>query len=771
MSEMLSSGGTVVSLEQGGVGNDAGEGRVNALAHAASAYLRSAMHQPVEWMEWGEAAFDRAAKEDKPILLDIGAVWCHWCHVMDRESYEDAETARTINEYFVAVKVDRDERPDVDTRYQAAVSAISGQGGWPLTAFLTPEGKPYFGGTYFPPEDRYGRPSFQRVLLTMADAFRSRRAEADETAASVMNAIEHNEAFSGRAGGEIREIGRELLEKMVVSTLKSADLKHGGFGGQPKFPHSSALDLLIDAATWTDSRAASATVKMSGLGTVQMAEAARHVALVTLEKMAKGGIYDHLGGGFHRYSVDEYWVVPHFEKMAYDNSELLKNYVHAYQAFGNVEFARVARETMRWMDEWLCNRKLGGFYASQDADYSLDDDGDYFTWTLDEAAEALTDEELELVAAYYNLGEIGDMQHNVAKNVLHVKRGLDAVARKAGVRVVEALARLESAKRKMLAARRKRPTPYIDKTIYVGWNAMCISAYLEAGRVLDEAKAQGFALKSLDRVLETAWGGRQNGLAHVVAYGEPGVKAKRMAGGLDDYVFLGHAALDAWETTGQMRYYEAAAELMESALERFHDAEGGGFFDTEKTADGTRSLGVLGARRKPLQDSPTPAGNPVAAMLLLRLQALNGSAEYAARAQETLAAFAGVVEHFGMYAATYALALERMVMPQLQVIVIGDDAVARGLEAAAQARYATNMSVMRLKREQLRAQPQAMLPPALRQTLPHLSRVPGSFAVVCSGTSCQTPVGTVKELEAVLQRRLAGVGPETLRFVGNFMKP
>ena len=588
-----------------------------------------------------------------------------------------------INENFVAVKVDRDERPDVDARYQAAVSAISGQGGWPLTAFLTPEGRPYYGGTYFPPEDGYGRPSFQRVLLTMADAFQERRTEVDETAASVMNAIEHNEAFSGRAGGEIKEIGRELVDKMAASALKSADMKHGGFGGQPKFPHSSALELLIEVASRAETRAASATPKQSGPGTAKMAETARQAALVTLEKMAKGGIYDQLGGGFHRYSVDEHWVVPHFEKMAYGNSELLRNYVHAYQAFGNVEFSRVARDVMRWMDECLCDRKLGGFYASQDADFSLDDDGDYFTWTLDEAAEALTAEELEVVVGYYNIGEIGNMQHNVAKNVLHVKRGLDVVARKAGVRVVEALTLLESARRKMIAARKKRPTPYVDKTMYVAWNAMCISAYLEAGRVLEEPKARAFALKSLDRVLGAAWGGRESGLAHVAAYGEPGVKVERVAGGLDDYVFLGHAALDAWEATGEMRYYEAAAELMESALGRFYDPVGGGFFDTEAAAEGERRLGALVTRRKPLQDSPTPAGNPVAAMLLQRLQALNGSAEYAAKAQETLATFAGVAEHFGLYAATYALALERMVTPQVQVCVIGDDAAARGLEAAA----------------------------------------------------------------------------------------
>src|SRR5580698_3230881 len=257
MDEMLSND-QAASVEQANIVGEAEEGRLNSLARAASAYLRSAMHQPVDWMEWGEAAFDRAAAEDKPILLDIGAVWCHWCHVMDRESYEDAATARIINENFIAVKVDRDERPDVDTRYQAAVSAISGQGGWPLTAFLNPEGKPYFGGTYFPPEDRHGRPSFQRVLLTMAEAFRNRRDEVDESAGSVMDAIEHNESFSARASNP----GAELVEKMLLAALKSADLRHGGFGGQPKFPHSSALDLLLDVA----SRGGTAKVKLNGQG-------------------------------------------------------------------------------------------------------------------------------------------------------------------------------------------------------------------------------------------------------------------------------------------------------------------------------------------------------------------------------------------------------------------------------------------------------------------------------------------------------------------------
>ncbi len=758
MDETQSSGQTA-SVEQDYSADGMEEERHNALAGAASGYLRSAIHQPVDWMEWGEAAFGRALAEDKPILLDIGAVWCHWCHVMDRESYEDAATARIINENFVAVKVDRDERPDVDARYQAAVSAISGQGGWPLTAFLTPEGKPYFGGTYFPPEDRHGRPSFQRVLLTMAEAFLNRRTEVNESAGSVMDAIEHNESFSGRAGNP----GPELVEKMVMSTLKSVDMRHGGFGGQPKFPHSSAVDLLIDVA----SRAATTTVKLNGQAALTVPEAAKRAVMLTLDKMAHGGIYDHLAGGFHRYSVDEHWLVPHFEKMAYDNSELLKNYVHAYLAFGEDEFAEVARDMIRWMDVWLSDRELGGFYASQDADFSLDDDGDHFTWTRDEAAEVLTAEELAIAAAYYDIGEIGDMQHNVAKNVLHIKRGLDAVARKAGVSVEEAQRLLDAAKRKLYAARLTRPTPSVDKTIYVGWNAMCISAYLEAGRALAMPQVRSFALKSLDRVLDQAWGGAEKRLAHVVAYGEQGEQAKtdsspfdqlrvrndklRVAGVLDDYVFLGHAALDAWESTGELRYYESATELMESALERFYDSDGGAFFDTEKATEGERRLGALVTRRKPLQDSPTPAGNPMAATLLMRLGELNGRLDYAEKAQETLETFAGVVEHFGLYAATYSLALQRMVREPLQVCVIGDDENAAALEEAALARYAVNKRVVRFERAQL-----ATLPPVLATTLP---RVPnpnteGSFAVLCSGHTCRPPVETVDALIEALGRSL-----------------
>jgi hypothetical protein len=694
----------------------------NSLSRAASAYLRSARHQPVKWHEWGAEAFEKAKRENKPVLLDIGAVWCHWCHVMDRESYENEETAAVLNDHFIAVKVDRDERPDVDTRYQSAVATISGQGGWPLTAFLTPEGKPYFGGTYFPPEERYGRPSFRRVLLTMAHAYAERREEVEESASSILTMIEHNESFAGRSG----EPGAALLDKIIESALRQFDARNGGFGSQPKFPNSGAIDLLIDEATRGGAQA----------------EAARNVAVVTLKKMAAGGIHDHLAGGFHRYSVDEQWIVPHFEKMAYDNSELLKNYAHAFQSFADPEFAQVANGILRWMDEWLSDRERGGFYASQDADDSLDDDGDYFTWTREEAQAALAGEEFRVAEAYFNLRPVGDMHHNPAKNVLHTPKTMEEVARALGIDETKARELLRAAKQTMYAARLQRRTPYVDKTVYTGWNGMCISAYIAAGRALGLTAPVEFALKSLDRVLSTVWS--EAGLAHVVAYGEGVAPERAVPGVLDDYAFVANAALDAWEASGEMRYFDAAQQIADAMLKRFYDGTGCGFFDTELESTEER-IGALVARRKPLQDSPTPAGNSVAATVLLRLAALTNNKDYEARAQETLETFAGVVEHFGLFAASYALALRRMIEPPLQVCVVGDDAVASDLLVTSMARFMVNKSVIQLRREQLQT-----LPPALAETLPHAPAGEAGFAMVCKGNSCLPPIANDEELEAAL---------------------
>ncbi len=701
-------------------------GDANLLEHAASSYLRSARHQPVKWHPWGEEAFALARAEDKPILLDIGAVWCHWCHVMDRESYEDPEIAALINEHYVAVKVDRDERPDVDARYQSAVAAISGQGGWPLTAFLTPDGRPYFGGTYIPREDRYGRPGIRQVLLTLAEVWRERRDEALETAASVMAAIEHNESFSGRGGN----LTIALVDKIAGSALGQFDARNGGFGSQPKFPHPAALDLLLEVAMNRDN------------------EEALEAFQTTLEKMARGGVYDQLAGGFHRYSVDEQWVVPHFEKMLYDNTELLRNYVHGFQSLVREEFLSTAQEIVGWLDACMTDRNRGGFYASQDADINLDDDGDYFTWTLDEAREALRPGELEFAARYWDIGELGDMHHNPAKNVLHVKQSLAEVAEQSGVPVDSLRPLLASARSRLLEVRSKRPTPFVDRTLYTGWNAMAVTAYLETGRVLRADRPRDFALLTLNRLLNEAWDGAQK-LKHVIAYPPEAGAAPQIPGTLDDYAFTVHACIDAWFSSGKMNFYHAAITLADAMIASFYDRTAGAFYDAA-AAEGTTPLGALGTRRKPLQDSPTPAGNPTAASALMRLEMLSGRQQYREIAEDTLASFAGIVEHFGLYAGTYGLALERLLLDPVQVVVVGSGPEAARLEAMAVARFGVNKTVMRIA--PFRLEPGG-IPEALAEMLLAVPAPKGEevWAMVCRGRTCLPPITEAEKLLEALE--------------------
>lgn len=675
------------------------------------------MHQPVQWHEWGEEAFALAAEQDKPVLLDIGAVWCHWCHVMDRESYEDATLAELINEHYVAIKVDRDERPDVDSRYQSAVQAMSGQGGWPLTAVLTPDGRPFYGGTYFPRNDNYGRPGFERVLRTLADVWKNQREDALENASKVLAAIEHGEQYAGRTG----TLAMGIVDKLVASAVGQYDARNGGFGTQPKFPHPAAMDLLIDAAA----RKGDEDVKQA--------------VTLTLKKMAAGGVYDQLGGGFHRYSVDSEWIVPHFEKMLYDNAGLLGNYVHAFETFADAEFAAVALDVIRWMDECLTDRERGGFYASQDADINLDDDGDYFTWTMEEAHAVLTEEEMDLAEVYFDIGEVGDMHHSPAKNVLHRKHSLEEVAADQKLTVEETGQRLKEVKAKLLAARRERQAPFIDGTIYTGWNGLAVTAYLQAGRVMQLPQVKAFALKTLDRVLAEAWSDEQ-GLRHVVAYVGETESRSRVAGVLDDYAFVAEACLEAWESTGERKYYDAAKKIADAMLARFYDETGGGFFDTEMQGS---QLGALSARRKPLQDTPTPAGNPAAAGVLARLEGLSGEVRYRDVAEETLESFAGVAEQFGLYAGTYGLALARLLLSPVQVVVVGSDEQAKGLAAMARARYAVNKLVVELDESQLEAE---NLPPALAETLQALRQTGQSVALVCTGRTCQPPTSDAEEL-------------------------
>ena len=709
----------------------------NSLARAASAYLRSAMHQPVQWHEWGAEAFAEAKRENKPVLLDIGAVWCHWCHVMDRESYDDPEVAAIINENFVAVKVDRDERPDIDSRYQAAVQTVSGQGGWPLTAFLTSEGKPFYGGTYFPPTDGYGRPSFRRVLLSIANAYKEKHGDVVEQAQLVENAIAQSESFAGRSG----RISAAVIDAIETSAHRMFDPRNGGFGQAPKFPHPSALDLLIERY---------------GRGK----DTLREMVVTTLEHMAHGGVYDQLAGGFHRYSVDERWVVPHFEKMSYDNSELLKNYVHAYQVTDSEFFGEVARDIIRWMDEWLSDRERGGFYASQDADINMDDDGDYFTWTLDEARSVLTEEEATVAALRYDINEVGEMHHNPAKNVLFVRASLDEITKRTNLTAERVIDLLASASHKMYAARLKRPTPYVDKTVYVGWNSLCISAYLEAARVLELDDAKKFALRSLDRVLSEAWkhGGNDGAegarLLHVIAYSDPKAEHREVPGMLDDYAFTASACLDAYEATSDFSYFKFARSIADAMIARFFDATSGGFFDSERGGDGA-TLGVLSTARKPLQDSPTPAGNPMAAIALLRLHHYTDEASYRDKAEETLETFAGIADQFGVFAATYGIAVLHYLESPVQVVVISDEKdreIADELYAAAVAPFAFGKAALQIPGSHAVAE---NLPPSLAATIPNLPQLGKgkSFAVLCSGMTCQPPIWEPEALRQHLQSR------------------
>ena len=711
-----------MALEPGGVPSAA----LNLLSDEASPYLRSARHQPVEWRPWSEEAFSEAKRQNKPVLLDIGAVWCHWCHVMDRESYENPDVARLINDNFIAVKVDRDERPDVDSRYQVAVSALSGQGGWPLTAFLTPEGKPFFGGTYFPPDDHYGRPGFKRVLSAIAEAYKSQHGEVMQQAEQVMAAIARAESVRGPGA----EFSPTIVDKIVESAAKLFDSEHGGFGSSPKFPHPAVMDLIIHQYAQTG------------------ATSLRTIFTTTLQTMAQGGVYDQLGGGFHRYSVDERWIVPHFEKMSYDNAGLLANYVHAYQASGNEFFAQVARDIIRWMDEWLSDRERGGFYGSQDADINLEDDGDYFTWTVGEAAACLSEEEFKVAALHYDIGEIGEMHHNPAKNVLFARAPVDEISRRLGKSESDVRALLASAKNKMYAARLRRPSPYIDKTIYVNWNALCISAYLRTARALDLDAARRFALRSLDRLLDEGWD-TQRGLVHVLSYADPSSHPTRVSGLLDDYAYTVLACLDAYEATADLRYFKFARDVGEQMITRFYDQTGGGFFDSEVS---DAALGALSARRKPFQDSPTPAANPAATVALLRLHAWTNENNYRDKAEATLEVFAGMAEQYGMFAGTYGIAAALFSQPHTQVIILESDvhnALARDLERSALSQFALNKSVLRVP---ISAAVRPNLPPALAETIPNLPAVREgkTCAVVCSNFVCQPPISDPEQLRAAL---------------------
>jgi hypothetical protein len=690
----------------------------NRLGTAVSAYLRSAAHQPIHWHPWGSEAFAAAAREDRPVLLDIGAVWCHWCHVMDGESYEDPALAQFLNQNFVCVKVDRDERPDVDARYQRAVQAMTGQGGWPLTAFLLPDGQVFYGGTYFPPDGKYGRPGFRAVLEQVLNVYRNQRDRVSQQAVAIRRVL--TEQLDEAAPGEV---GPAVLENATERMARLFDFRNGGFGTQPKFPHPAAVGFLLHR--WHDT------------GDASLAEMIER----TLDGMARGGIHDQLAGGFHRYSVDARWVVPHFEKMSYDNAELLKAYVDGYSAFGHERWAEVARGIVRWIREVLADPE-GGYGASQDADVGLEDDGDYFTWTLEEAQAAIADPRAaEVTAAYYDIGTAGEMQHHPAKNVLFVAETLPALARRMGIAEAEAADLLARGREGLIAARAARQSPFVDRTRYTNWNGMLAGALIRAGAVLEDGWALEHGLATLERIR------REPGDPAALHHSPDGI-----SGLLDDQAQVALAALAAHEATGEQRWLEWSEALLDRVWREYLDPAQGGLWDTSTGAAGE---GLLPTRARPVQDTPTPSPNGVAALCAARLAELTQAPRWRERRDGLVRAFASAAPELGIFGATFLLAVDWVVNPAAHLVVVegeepGHAETAAGLHRRALRTYLPRRVVQRVRRGTTVA-----LPPAVAA----MAAGPGTRAFACVGATCQAPAASIEAWAQTLGALARGRSP------------
>jgi len=654
----------------------------NRLGQETSPYLLQHRDNPVDWYPWGEEALERAREEDLPILLSVGYSACHWCHVMERESFEDTETAAYMNEHFVNVKVDREERPDVDAIYMEAVQAITGHGGWPMTVFLDPDGVPFYGGTYFPPDEGRGMPSFRMVMEAVVHAFETQREEIREKAPVTRRSL-------GAIGAvEPREDlpGAEDLEGAVQRLLAAADRRNGGFGSAPKFPPASSLELLL-------------------------ARGESEVVELTLDGMLAGGIYDQLGGGFSRYSVDPIWLVPHFEKMLYDNALLARAYLHGWQELGHERYRRVCEETLDWMLREMRGPE-GGFYSALDAD-SEGEEGRFYVWTPAQIREVLGDEAAAAVIEHYGVSEGGNFE---GSNVLHLAGGA-AAPEPPG---------LAAAREKLLEARADRVRPGLDDKRLASWNALAIAALADAGAVLgredylDAARACAeFVLTELrdegGNLLRTYKDGR----AHLNAY-------------LEDHAFLLEALLALYEATFEPRWFEAAQALAETTIERFSDPERGGFYSTSTDHE------ELIARRKEVGDHPIPSGNSSAALGLLRLAALTGERRYAEWAEGVFALFGKpAVEHPDAFAHMLR-ALDFNLSPSREVALTGDDLAE--LSAVVRERHRPHLV--------LAGGPEGTGEPPLLRGRTAVDGRPAAY--VCENFSCRLPVTDPEELRRLL---------------------
>ncbi len=585
--------------------------KMSRLSKEKSAYLRQSANQKIDWYPWSEEAFHRAQHEDKPLFLSSGAVWCHWCHVMAKECFSDEEVIQLLNENFISIKLDRDERPHIDRRYQMAVAAMGSGGGWPLSVFLTPDNTPFFGGTYFPPEDKHGRPGFKKVLKAVVNLYRSEKNNISKYTEELINALKPEPLSQGK-------ISESYLHDAVKIIISDFDQQNGGFGNAPKFPMQGALEFLINRYYLTQDESIGYAVRK------------------TLGSMAHGGFYDQIAGGFHRYSTDKAWIIPHFEKMADDNAWLLRNYLSAYSLFGSELFKEVAQGTINFIQNVLSEPE-GGFYSSQDADITPDDEGGYFTWTEREFRTVLSDEEYKILS-FHLLHESGSMHHDNSKKVLFVTMDAKEIANKTGKSVAEVIETIKIGKEKLLKERNKRQSPFVDKTMYTSINGMLISAYFHGYRILKDKSLKEFAIKSLEKVMKTNL--IDNKLFHAT-----GIRAL-----LDDYVYLIDALVAAYEVTGKVRYLDQADKLMNTCINILYDKDEGGFFDSDDD--------TLGMKIKGIEEIPHPSANSVCIRLLLKLYSLTENQAYYQYAEEALKTFSEKARDIGIHAGYYFCALD-----------------------------------------------------------------------------------------------------------------
>ncbi len=700
----------------------------NRLAGAKSPYLRSAAGQPVAWQQWTPEAFRLAQRLDRPIWLDIGAIWCHWCHVMDRESYENPAIAGLINQYFVPIKVDRDERPDIDGRYQIAFQLINRSGGgWPLTMFLTPTGDPFAGGTYVPPQAREGQPGIRDIAPQIAAAFQKERGKVTKVAGAVRAELTRLHQRAGAAGSVTPELSRAIANGVGAEF----DPTYGGFGRDegPKFPGGEAIQLAL------------------AVGFLAKDTALTRSSLFTLQAYARSGMRDYVHGGFFRYSVNRQLTVPHFEKMDYVQAALLRAYLDAYRLTGDSTYAGVARDIMRYVNGTLSDRAHGGFYAHQDADISLDDDGSYYTWSLTQLRGALPPEDARAVALYYDVNPRGEMRTDASQNVLRVAHSIPEVARSLYLSEAEARYRIQDGTRRMEGARRDEKAPFVERTKFTDRNAMMISAYLEAYETLGDTAARTFALRTLDFLLARAVD--STGTVHHATAEDQSYIGDLMA----DYAYMADALVDAYQVTGNETYLRQAEGIMRRAVAVFWDQRGGGFYD--RAAD-PHAPALLTDRTKDFTDSPLPGPNAVAARALDKLYLLSSDERWRDLADKTLNAFAGGAADRGAFVATYGLAAEAHAQKPPQVVILGpvSDRRTSQLAEAAWRTYRPGRLVASYDPTKLKLD---SLPQAVAGAARAFKADPTPRAYVCVGETCAPPTSTAAQV-VILVRDYGRVG-------------